>query len=70
MALIDFVGLDHAAGHISQLGAKHVNHTKTCGLQSGIDAKNSHGVIVFGRSRQSNIVHARHDGLRAIAEVN
>jgi hypothetical protein len=39
-------------------------------LQSGIDAKNSHGVIVFGRSRQSNIVHARHDGLRAIAEVN
>ena len=36
-------GFDHAAGHVLQLGAAHVDHAKTGGLQARIDAQNAHG---------------------------
>ena len=42
VALFGLRGLDHAAGHVAQRRALHVEHAKARGAQAGVDAEDSH----------------------------
>jgi hypothetical protein len=35
-------GLDHAAGHVAQRMAGHIDHAKAGGLQAGVNPEDAH----------------------------